>query len=69
MQSLKELKDSNIGDIRLYLDAHPDLVIDLMKTIQMIDINQYTLQLYEVSTLEELDQFFIGELLMNIATF
>lgn len=69
-KAMDDLIASGIIDVRAYLDGHPDFVVDMVKSIRPIDVNEWTLRLYEVPskdvlfenltrtfTLEELESF------------
>lgn len=49
-----ELRRQGVQDLGLHLDAHPDLVAELIALIKVTNVNQQTLVMYGVQTKEEL---------------
>lgn len=45
-QHIEWLKASGVVDLRAWYDDHPDIVAELAKRIQIVDVNQGTLDLY-----------------------
>jgi diguanylate cyclase (GGDEF)-like protein/PAS domain S-box-containing protein len=43
---ITHLINKNVGDIPAYLEAHPEVVTDCLKRAVVLDVNQYTLELF-----------------------
>lgn len=56
LDQLELLKSQGIADLRSHLAGRPDLVVQLAGHVRTNDINQYTLELFEASDKEELQQ-------------
>ena len=54
---LDQLKAENIGDLRSYLLANPDLVKELAGLVKIVDVNQRTIKLYKAKSKHD---FFSG---------
>ncbi len=52
--ALDNLKKQGVNDLRTYLDEHPDFVQKAVQMINVLDINDMTLQLYGAKTRDEL---------------
>lgn len=55
-QRLSELKKSGVTDLREYLYAHPEFVIECASLAQVLDVNKATLELFEADRKEDLLQ-------------
>lgn len=70
-QVLDRLKTENIDDLRLHLHDHPEIVREAMAQIKVVDVNQYTLQLFGAKSkpelLSNLDKVFRGEMEKHFA--
>ncbi|MFN8412246.1 MAG: sensor domain-containing diguanylate cyclase [Anaerolineales bacterium] len=53
-QLLDDLRTQGVTDIQAHLTQHPELVDHFMSLIQVLDVNQRTLELYGASSKEEL---------------
>ena len=60
--TLDKLRAFGVVDLDLYLDQHPELIKECMAQIQVLDVNQRTVQLFKAQDkqelLENLDQVF-----------
>ncbi|MEW5871341.1 MAG: ATP-binding protein [Chloroflexota bacterium] len=52
--AIDSLKAQGVVDFAAYLEEHPDIVPKMAQTIQVIDINEATLSLYEAANKDEL---------------
>lgn len=50
------LKDSGISDLRDWYDQHPEIVAELARRIQILNVNQGTLDLYGAASRDEFTQ-------------
>jgi len=53
-QRLDEIRDSGVTDIRQYLITHPEEKYNLAQLVRILDVNDYTLKLYEAVNKVEL---------------
>lgn len=44
---IDELKEAGVSDFRHYFETHPDAVMQCVKTIKLLDINQATVRLFQ----------------------
>jgi PAS domain S-box-containing protein len=51
---LEQLRAEGIADLRSHLSGRPDLTAQLAERVRTIDVNQYTLELFEASGKDEL---------------
>jgi two-component system, cell cycle sensor histidine kinase and response regulator CckA len=51
---LDQLKTAGVDDFNRYFDEHPDEVARCIRLIEMVDVNQATLEMYEASSKTEL---------------
>ena len=49
-----ELRQQDISDFRTFLDVHPDFVVRCLQEIRIIDVNDYTLELFKAPSREQL---------------
>jgi diguanylate cyclase (GGDEF)-like protein len=65
-QLMDEVRHSGVRDFRVFLDVHPDFVARCMEKIQVIDVNQHTLDMFaaqdRADLLGKLDLVFKGEM-------
>ena len=54
---IEKLKQDGVEDLKKYLDQHPETVKKLEEMIEIIDVNQRTLELYAAKDLEELKKY------------
>jgi signal transduction histidine kinase len=54
INELQNLRDRGISDLKSYLDEHHEFLLELVKKVKVIDINQATVQLHKAETKEEL---------------
>lgn len=52
-QRLDALRGQGIGDLRTYLEAHPEVVAECASLIRVLDVNQATLRLYRAKQKED----------------
>lgn len=51
---IDDLKASGISNWRQYFDEHPDVVVELASKVQILDINDYSIELYEAESKDEM---------------
>ncbi|HUX21196.1 MAG TPA: PAS domain S-box protein [Spirochaetia bacterium] len=51
-ESLKELRKSGVTDLPLYLDEHPEYALQVLSLLEIVDINDAALRLFEAETKE-----------------
>ncbi len=56
---LVALRGAGISDLREYLGVHPEVVSECLALIRIVAANQATLDLYEVTDLQQLADFFV----------
>jgi diguanylate cyclase (GGDEF)-like protein len=70
-QLMDEVRHSGVRDFRVFLDVHPDFVPRCMEKIQVIDVNQHTLDMFaaqdRADLLGKLDWIFKGEMRNSFA--
>lgn len=63
---MDEVRHSGVRDFRVFLDVHPDFVARCMEKIEVIDVNQHTLDMFaaqdRADLLGKLDLVFKGEM-------
>ena len=68
---MDEVRHSGVRDFRVFLDVHPDFVPRCMEKIQVIDVNQHTLDMFaaqdRADLLGKLDWVFKGEMRNSFA--
>lgn len=52
--SLDELREHGIADLRTFMDVHPEFVDRCMAQIRVLDVNNYTLSLFQAETKADL---------------
>ena len=52
--ALNALAKSGVSDLRGYLDAHPEFVMQAIRMIKVVDVNDATLRLYEAESKQDL---------------
>ena len=59
------LRREGVTDLRTYLDTHPQVVMDAIPLVKIVDVNNYTLQLFKAPSkavlLGSLDRVFVPE--------
>jgi len=62
---LDALRSSGVGDLRAYLLAHPEQVQEAIRRVKVVDVNAFTLDLFEVDRkpdlLQSLDRIFLPD--------
>jgi HD-GYP domain-containing protein (c-di-GMP phosphodiesterase class II) len=53
---LDQLRHKGVKDLGAYLDQNPQAVIDCMRLVKVVDVNQATLRLYKAKNKDELNQ-------------
>ncbi len=53
-QWLDQLRANGVSDLDTYLDNHPEVLLEAISLIRVIDVNDATLEMYEVDTREGL---------------
>ncbi len=51
-----ELRSYHIKDLRIYLETHRSSMLDILKTIRFIDVNQTTLDIFQAHDVEDLQK-------------
>lgn len=54
LESIKELKDKGITDLRAYFQTYPDQLLLIASRLRVVDVNNTTLWLYKAKTKQEL---------------
>ena len=62
---LEEIRAEGVLDLRSHLAAHPELVTEAISRVRILDVNDYTVELYEAASKEDLlhslDKVFLPE--------
>lgn len=54
VETIEQLRAQGIEDFDSYFTEHPEVVVDLASKVAILDVNQYSLILYQASSKEEL---------------
>jgi len=65
---LDELRAQGVGDLRAYLNANPDQVQHALQRVKILDVNAFTLDLFEVDHKQDLLQSLADVLLPETAS-
>jgi PAS domain S-box-containing protein len=62
---LRQVRSTGVGDLRAFLDSHPEMVHKALRQVVITDVNQYTLHLFKADSksalLGSLDRIFLPE--------
>jgi len=53
-QKIQRLKEEGVSDFAVYCESHPELIMECVKSVRILDVNQATIALHGAASKEEL---------------